>query len=45
MSLPNDPDRAPSGQGSTDRRAWSQLRQWRALGIAAAPMIIIILVV
>src|SRR5580704_7885833 len=45
MSLPNDPDRAPSGQGSIDRRAWSQLRQWRALGIAAAPMIIVILVV
>jgi hypothetical protein len=43
--MPNDPGRAPNGQDSIVRRAWSQRRQWRAAGIAAVPMIIIILVV
>jgi cobalt-zinc-cadmium efflux system membrane fusion protein len=45
MSLPNDPDHAPNGQDSIDRRAWSQQRQWRAVGIATVPMVIIILVI
>ena len=43
--MPNDPGQAHKGQDSIDRRAWSQKRQWRALGVAAAPMIVIILVV
>ena len=36
---------APKGQDSIDRRAWSQQRQWRVAGIAAALVIIAILVV
>jgi hypothetical protein len=43
--MPNYPGRAPKGQDSIDRRAWSQWRQWRAVYIAAVPMIIFILVV
>jgi cobalt-zinc-cadmium efflux system membrane fusion protein len=45
MSLPSDPDQVPKGQNLIDRRAWSRQRQWRATGIAAAPIIIVILVV
>jgi cobalt-zinc-cadmium efflux system membrane fusion protein len=43
--MPNDPGQAPKGQDSIDRRAWSQQRQWRVTGIAAATAIIAILVV
>ena len=43
--MQNDPGRVPNGQETIDRRTWSHQRQWRAVGIAAAPMIIIILVV
>jgi membrane fusion protein, heavy metal efflux system len=42
---PCDSDQVPKGQNSIDRRAWSKRRQWRAVCIAAVPLIIIILVV
>jgi membrane fusion protein, heavy metal efflux system len=43
--MPNDPGQAPKGQDLIDRRAWSQQRQWRVTGIAAALVIITVLVV
>src|ERR1700722_17759398 len=43
--LPNDPGHASTGGDSIDRRTWSQQRQWRAVGIAAMPMMIFILAV
>jgi cobalt-zinc-cadmium efflux system membrane fusion protein len=35
----------PPGQGSIDRRVWSQQRQWRVTGIAAALVVIAIVAV
>jgi len=43
--VPSDPEQLPKGQASIDRRAWSQERQWRAAGIAAAVVVICIAVV
>jgi cobalt-zinc-cadmium efflux system membrane fusion protein len=43
--VPSDPQQLPKGQDSIDRRAWSQERQWRAAGIAAAVVVICIVLV
>ncbi len=43
MSDPqSDPAQAPKGQDTIDRRAWSTNRQWRAVAIGAALVIIAI---
>jgi membrane fusion protein, heavy metal efflux system len=39
----SDPGQPPKGQDSIDRRAWSQDRQWRLIGIAAAVVVIVVL--
>lgn len=45
MSEPqSDPGQPPKGQDSIDRRAWSNERQWRVAGIAAALIVIAVLV-
>src|SRR5271170_4849575 len=44
MSEPqSDPGRPAKGQDSIDRRAWPRDRQWRAIGIATAVTIMVIL--
>jgi membrane fusion protein, heavy metal efflux system len=42
---PSDAGQPPKGQDSIDRRAWSKNRQWRAIGIAAAAVVIVVLAV
>lgn len=43
MSEPqSDSGPSPNGQHAIDRRAWSKDRQWRAIGIAAAVLVIIV---
>src|SRR5271169_6230477 len=42
---PSNPDVPPKGQESIDRRAWPRERQWRAVGIAAAAVVLVILAV
>jgi cobalt-zinc-cadmium efflux system membrane fusion protein len=42
---PSDPGPQPKGLDSIDRRAWSPARQWRAVGLAAAVLIIVILAI
>jgi cobalt-zinc-cadmium efflux system membrane fusion protein len=43
MSEENAPERPASGQKSIERRAWSSARQWRAVGVAAAVAVIVVL--
>jgi len=39
----NGAEGSPAGQDAIDRRAWSSARQWRAAGIAAALVVIVVL--
>src|SRR5580692_7705498 len=41
----SDPGQPPKGQDSIDRRAWTQERQWRMTGIAAAVVGFVVLAV
>ncbi|HME39973.1 MAG TPA: efflux RND transporter periplasmic adaptor subunit [Steroidobacteraceae bacterium] len=43
--VPSNPGQPSKGQDSVDRRAWPRERQWRAVGIAAAAVVLVILAV